>query len=170
MCFFIEKTMGPKLTHHQSDKQILNLKEFYTGKLKAHGVARNMFGKVLRRFTADVKGSHQGDQLSLNEFFTYDDGRTFDRHWSLIQEDKSGKNFTGQGADILGNITAKTQGSACLLTYTLKIPAKKSKKGFKTLDVTHWQYLIDESHTLHFLKLKKFGITLINSTVMFSKN
>ncbi len=170
MCFFLGKMFGPQLTQHHNDNQTLDLKEFYTGNLKARGVARNMFGKVLRRFTADVKGSHQGDKLILNEFFTYDDGRTFDRQWELTQEDEDGKYFKGQGADIFGDITAQTQGCASLLKYTLKIPAKKSKRGFKTLDVTHWQYKIDESHTIHFLKLKKFGLTLINSTVMFSKN
>ena len=45
----------------------------------------------------------------------------------------------------------------------------KSKKGFSTLTVDHWQYKIDGTHALHFLKLKKFGFTLINSTVMFTK-
>ncbi len=166
----LERLLGPKLENFRETQPILNLKEFYTGTLKAHGVARTLFGKVLRRFTADIKGSQEGDKLILNEFFTYDDGRTFNRQWELTQDNPEGTQFTGKGADIFGDIKAQTKGCAGLLKYTLKIPTKKSKSSFKTMAVIHWQYQIDETHALHFLRIKKFGFTIIKSTVMFVKD
>ncbi|NCP61797.1 MAG: DUF3833 domain-containing protein [Alphaproteobacteria bacterium] len=166
MCFY------PKINDYKKTTPLLNLKEFYSGSLKAHGVARNWRGKVVRKFQAEVSGLSTGDDLTLHEFFTYDDGRTFKRKWD-IKEEKTARpdeyNFTGTGADIFGQIVGQSRGCAAHLFYTLKIPSKKSKKGFSTLTVDHRQYKIDETHTLHFLKLKKFGFTLINSTVMFTK-
>ena len=152
MSLFLNKIFGPNLTDLTNTTPTLSLKDFYTGNLKAHGVATNLFGKVVRRFKADVKGAQEGEKLKVNEFFTYDDGRTFDRNWDMRQTNPEGTKFTGTGADILGNIIAETHGYGALLKYTLKIPKKGSKNNFKTMHITHWQYQIDETHTLHFLK------------------
>lgn len=163
MCF------SAKIEDYTGTEPVLQMKDFYTGKLQAHGVARNWRGKVMRKFSADVSGSSDGAELILHEFFTYDDGRTFKRKWELLESNDKGSDFTGTGADIFGQLLAKCRGCAAQLRYTLKIPSKKSKGSFSTLAVDHWQYQIDETHTLHFLKLKKFGFTIINSTVMFTK-
>jgi len=129
MCFY------PKINDYKKTTPLLNLKEFYSGSLKAHGVARNWRGKVVRKFQAEVSGLSTGDDLTLHEFFTYDDGRTFKRKWD-IKEEKTARpdeyNFTGTGADIFGQIVGQSRGCAAHLFYTLKIPSKKSKKGFST--------------------------------------
>ncbi len=149
---------------------LLNLEEFYQGNLKAHGVARSPLGKLCRRFSAEVTGRKaKNGSLNLVENFTYSDGRKFHRQWVLnpMKGEKKGI-YSGAGKDIHGNISAKSSGCAALLRYSLKIP-KKGSSNFKTLNVKHWQYQISDTKTLHFLNLSKWGITILNSTVIFER-
>ena len=81
MCFH------PKIDDYKNTTPLLDLKEFYAGTLKAYGVARNWRGKVMRKFQADISGTSIENNLTLNEFFTYDDGRTFKRQWDIKEEE-----------------------------------------------------------------------------------
>lgn len=166
---FLQKYMRKNLNFYSTTQPALNLKAFYTGSLEAHGVARSIFGRMERRFVAQVRGRQEGTHLILNEDFTYDDGRVFCREWTMVQQNPEGTKYGGTGADIFGEICGETSGASGLLMYTLKIPSKSAKRGFKTMDVVHWQYLIDSTHTLHFLTLKRFGIPVLKSTVMFHR-
>lgn len=142
--------------------------EFYKGKLKATGIACHPLGWINRRFTADVTANHDGDHIQLNENFTYDDGRQFNREWSLMPLNSEKTKYTGQGADIHGTIYGESSGCAALLKYALKIPQKGSDT-FKTINVKHWQYRVSDTHTIHKLTLSKWGIPIVKSTVVFEK-
>ena len=52
------------------------LEDYFAGETRAWGLVRDRFGKVRRQFTVDMTGEWDGEVLTLNEKFVYDDGET----------------------------------------------------------------------------------------------
>ena len=166
--YFMNYLSWRRLRNQKDSVSNLKLADFYTGKLAATGITRSALGVLKRRFTADVHGQRTTDgRLILNEDFTYDDGRQFSRQWTLNALDLDEKKFLGSGADIHGDIHGEAKGCAALLIYTLKVPQKGGS--FKKIDITHWQYQVTDTKTIHKLTLKKWFIPIIKSTVVFER-
>ena len=161
---YYEKVLLKQLSHTKPE---LNLADFYQGSLVATGITCHPLGFMKRRFTASVSGEKKEGLLTLEEKFTYDDGRRFDRQWSLIPLNENMTEFKGTGADILGEIYGVSSGCAALLKYTLRVPQKGGRH--RTIDVNHWQWQIDERKTIHKITLSKWMIPIVKSTVIFEK-
>ena len=61
----------------------LELEEFFDGRLTAYGQFQDLFGTVRRQFVAEIEGDWDGERLRLVEDFTYEDGSTEQRVWTL---------------------------------------------------------------------------------------
>ena len=72
--------------------------EFFSGDLKASGMFIDRFGNVQKRFSADVICKPANDGFVLNEYFTFDDGKTETRIWQIMRT--SDKNFVGKTDDV----------------------------------------------------------------------
>ena len=65
-----------------------DLQQFFSGELSASGLFIDYSGKVARRFTVTMRGSWEGDQGKLEEWFVYDDGgRRAETQLSLFETD-----------------------------------------------------------------------------------
>ncbi len=155
---------GPVPQDYAAEKPVLDLKTYFNGELVAHGIFTDRSGKVARRFTVQMTGTWNGNQGTLDERFTYSDGKTERRVWRLT--DNGGGAYTGRADDVVGEAAGSAAGNALNWRYTLRLPVDGT-----TYDVQFddWMYLMDERVMLNKATMSKFGIRLGEVTLSFYK-
>jgi len=155
---------APVPADYAAEKPVLDLKTYFDGPLGAHGMFSDRSGKVVRRFTVALTGRWQGDQGTLDEHFTYSDGRTQRRVWHLT--DQGGGHYLGRADDIVGDAVGTAAGNALNWRYTLRLPIDG-----KVYDVQmdDWMYLMDGRVMLNKTVMSKFGFRLGEVTLAFDK-
>ncbi len=155
---------GPVPKDYAAEKPVLDLKTYFNGELVAHGIFTDRSGKVARRFTVQMTGTWNGNQGTLDERFTYSDGKTERRVWRLT--DQGGGAYTGRADDVVGEAVGSAAGNALNWRYTLRLPVDGT-----TYDVQFddWMYLMDERVMLNRAAMSKFGIHLGDVTLSFYK-
>ena len=142
----------------------LDLKQYFNGKLLAHGIVTDRSGKVLQRFTALITGTWVGDTGTLDERFTYADGRQETRVWT-IQRGADGR-YTGTAADVLGEAQGQAAGNALNWRYTLLLPVDGRTWEIQFDD---WMFLVDDQVMLNRAVMSKFGIRLGEVLLSFQR-
>jgi hypothetical protein len=155
---------APTPADYAAEKPLLDLKQYFNGELTAHGVFTDRSGKVVRRFVVQMTCSWQGPQGTLDERFTYSDGKTERRVWRLT--DQGNGRYTGRADDVVGVANGQAAGNAFNWRYTLSLPVDG-----KTYEVQFddWMYLVDERVMLNKAAMSKFGIGLGEVTLSFTK-
>jgi hypothetical protein len=155
---------SPTPVDYASEKPVLDLKNYFNGDITAHGLFTDRSGKVVRRFTVDMKCSWQGDDGVLDERFSYSDGEKQRRVWRL-KKLPDGR-YTGTADDVIGIAQGQSAGNAFQWSYTLRLPVDG-----KTYDVQFddWMYLMDEKVMLNKAVMSKFGVRLGEVTLSFYK-
>jgi Protein of unknown function (DUF3833) len=161
-------TSTSPLQQYAADKPVLDLKQYLSGNLTAHGIFTDRSGAVVRRFIVKMTGTWTGDQGVLDEQFTYLETnakeKTSTRVWTLTQG-KDG-HFTGTAPDVVGQAKGQQVGNAFNWQYTLNLPVDG-----KTYEVQFddWMYLVDSKVMLNKAKMSKWGISLGEVTLVFNK-
>lgn len=155
---------SPQPTDYAAEKPVLDLKQYFNGELVAHGIFTDRSGKVARRFVVKMTGTWQGNQGTLDERFTYSDGKTERRVWRLT--DEGGGRWSGRADDVVGVAEGRAAGNALNWRYTLKLPVDDKVYEVQFDD---WMYLVDEKVMLNKAVMSKFGITLGEVTLSFTK-
>ena len=142
----------------------LDLKQYFNGRLVAHGMVTDRGGKVLQRFTVQMTGTWVGDTGTLNEQFTYADGRKEQRIWTL-QRGADGR-YIGRAADVLGEAVGQANGNALNWHYTLLLPVDG-----RTWEVQFddWMFLMDDQVMLNRAVMSKFGIRIGEVLLSFQR-
>ncbi len=155
---------SPTPADYASQSPKLDLKQYFNGKLLAHGMVTDRSGKLLQRFTVDITGTWVGDTGTLDERFTYADGRKETRVWTL-QRSADGR-YIGTAADVLGEAQGQAAGNALNWRYTLLLPIEG-----RTWEVQFddWMFLVDERVMLNRAVMSKFGIRLGEVLLSFQK-
>jgi hypothetical protein len=155
---------SPTPSDYANEKPVLDLKTYFNGDITAHGVFTDRSGKVVRRFTVDMKCSWEGDDGVLDERFSYSDGEKQRRVWRLKK--LPGGRYTGTADDVIGIAQGQSAGNAFQWSYTLRLPVDG-----KTYDVQFddWMYLMDEKVMLNKAVMSKFGVRLGEVTLSFYK-
>ena len=155
---------SPTPADYASQSPKLDLKQYLNGKLLAHGIVTDRGGKVLQRFTVKMTGTWVGDTGTLDERFTYSDGRQETRIWTL-QRGADGR-YTGRAADVLGEAVGQAGGNAFNWRYTLLLPVDG-----RTWEVQFddWMFLVDEQVMLNRAVMSKFGIRLGEVLLSFQR-
>jgi hypothetical protein len=155
---------SPTPQDYAQEKPLFDLQQYFNGDLTAHGIFTDRGGKVVRRFTVLMHCTWQGDEGTLDEDFTYSDGKKQRRIWRL----KKGQNgrYTGTADDVLGQAQGQSSGNAFQWNYTLRLPVDE-----KTYEVQFddWMYLMDERVMLNKAVMSKFGFKLGEVTLSFYK-
>lgn len=154
---------GPKPADYVQEKPVLDLKDYFNGTVDAWGVFQDRSGKVVKRFTVVMKCTWNGDTGVLDEDFTYSDGTTQKRIWTLK---KNGNSYTGTASDVLGQATGETSGNAFQWKYTLLLPVDGTTYEVQFDD---WMYLMDDKVMLNRATMSKFGIELGEVLLSFRK-
>ena len=155
---------APTPADYATEKPVLDLKTYFNGPLTAHGIFTDRSGKVVRRFTVAMTGTWQGNEGTLDERFTYSDGKTERRVWRLT--DLGGGRYRGRADDVAGEAVGQAAGNALNWRYTLALPVDGR---IYHVQFDDWMYLMDEHVMLNKAVMSKFGITLGEVTLSFHK-
>lgn len=155
---------GPAPADYASQTPVLDLRQYFNGKLLAHGIVTDRSGKLLQRFTVQVTGTWQGDEGTLDEQFSYSDGRHEQRIWKLSRQ--ADGRYTGRAADVLGEASGQAAGNALNWRYTLLLPVDG-----RTWEVEFddWMFLVDDQVMLNRAVMRKFGIRLGEVLLSFQR-
>lgn len=143
----------------------LDLRQFMNGPIDAWGIIYDYRGKVKTEFYVLVVGSWNGNTGTLDEEFTFSDGRKNNRVWTIEMIDDH--RFTATAPDVEGQATGEQYGNTANMHYVLKIPRSNGK----TLDVTmnDWLYLVDNKTIINRAKMHKYGLALGELVITFRK-
>jgi hypothetical protein len=155
---------SPSIDTYANEKPALDLRRYFNGVLDAYGVFTDRSGEVVKRFTVLMRCSWQGEEGVLDEDFTYSDGTTEKRVWRLTHLGDG--RYTGTAGDVVGTAVGQTRGNAFHWNYTLALPVDG-----KVYDVQFddWMYLMTDSVMLNKATMRKFGVTLGEVTLSFTK-
>jgi len=146
------------------DKPVLDLREYFTGRVDAWGVVQDRSGRILKRMVVEIDGTWKGDTGTLDERFTYADGTKETRVWTIR---KDGNRYTGTAADVVGEARGEAAGNALRWNYVLD--ARREGGGTIHLDMDDWMWLVDERTLVNRTTFSKFGIRFGEVTIFFRK-
>lgn len=155
-------TMRP--ADYAAEQPKLDLQTYFNGTVDAWGIFQDRSGKVVKRFTVVMRCTWDGDTGVLDEDFTYSDGTTQKRVWTLK---KVGENrYVGTASDVVGEASGETGGNAFNWKYVLALPVDGK---VYNVNFDDWMYLMDDQVMLNRAVMSKFGFRLGEVTLSFRK-
>ncbi len=155
---------SPDIAEYQAEKPALDLRTYFDGIVDAWGIFTDRSGKVVKRFTVVMQCSWQGKEGVLDEAFTYSDGTTQRRVWR-VRKLPDGR-YTGQADDVVGTALGQARGNALRWRYTLALPVDGRTWH---VDFDDWMFLMNERVMINRATMSKWGITLGEVTLSFTK-
>ena len=145
----------------------LSLETFFEGETIAYGIFEDYSQSLSRQFRVNIKGTVEGNVLTLEEDFLYDDGEEQRRVWVITNQgtDSDGiTHYEGRADDVVGTAKGQVAGNALNWQYTMALPVGD--------DVYHihfddWIYQQDEHVALNRARLTKFGLEVGSVTRAF---
>lgn len=149
---------------YANEKPVLDLQRYFNGTLDAWGIFQDRSGKVVKRFTVVMKCTWEGDVGTLDEDFTYSDGSTQKRIWTLrkVAPDR----YIGTASDVVGEAIGITSGNALNWKYVLALPVDGK---IYNMNFDDWMFLVDERVMLNRAAMSKYGISFGEVTLSFTK-
>ena len=155
---------APSLDDETLSTRELNLEEFFEGTTVAHGQFQDLFGTVARRFDVQINGTWDGQTLTLVEDFTYDDGATEQRVWTLR---KTGEDtWTGSAPGVLGEAKGVEKGDSFNWAYRIDLPIKD---GTMRVDFDDWMWLMTDDRVLNRAYVSRYGVRIGEAIIVFEK-
>ena len=155
---------SPQVSDYAQQRPKLELDRYFNGRIRAHGIFQKRGGEVVRRFTVVMDCHWEGNQGVLDEAFSYSDGSTQRRVWRLAK--LADGRYTGRADDVVGEAKGQESGNAFRWNYTLRLPVDGKEYDVQFDD---WMFLIDERVMLNRATMSKFGITLGEVLLSFTK-
>lgn len=155
---------SPQVSDYAQQRPLLELDRYFSGRVRAHGIFQQRGGEVVRRFTVLMDCHWEGNQGVLDEVFSYSDGSTERRIWRLTKH--ADGRYTGRAGDVVGEAQGQTAGNAFRWNYTLRLPVDGKVYEVQFDD---WMFLVDERVMLNRATMRKFGVTLGEVLLSFTK-
>ena len=155
---------SPLPADYASQTPVLDLREYFNGRLLAHGIVTDRSGRVTQRFTVQITGTWQGDQGTLDEQFSYADGRREQRIWRLTRG--ADGRYTGRADDVVGEALGQASGNALNWRYTLRVPVDGRNW---EIEFDDWMFLVDPQVMINRAVMRKFGIRLGEVLLSFQR-
>lgn len=147
----------------------LNLEEFFDGELVAYGQFQDVLGTVRRSFVVNIKGDWDGEALTLQEDFVYEDGSTEQRIWTLT---KTGDDtWTGTASGVIGQATGVEQDNRFNWKYEIDLPIPSADGTTRTMRVTFddWMWLLSDERLFNRAYVKRYGVDIGEVSISFEK-
>lgn len=155
---------GPKVQDYAQTEPKLDLFTYFADETQAYGQFQDRSGAVKRRFTVAITGTVEGNVLTLNERFVYDDGEHEQRVWVIKRLTEN--HYSGTAGDVIGEAVGRSAGSVFSWRYTLDLPYKDSSIHVKFDD---WMFLQSDGVMLNRAQVSKWGFNVGEVTLFFSK-
>jgi len=165
VALFLSGCSTMKIEDYKTQTPKLNLFDYFKGKTYAQGQFQDRSGLVLRRFTVDITGEINGNELTLDERFVYHDGETQQRIWRITKT--ADNQFIGRADDVVGEASGVSAGNALNWRYTLDLPYNDSSIHVKFND---WMFLQSEKTMINRAEVTKWGFHVGEVTLFFSKD
>ena len=149
---------------YRAETPALDLKTYFNGTLDAWGMFQDRSGKVVKRFHVLIDARWQGDTGTLDEHFTYSDGTTQRRVWTITRLGPG--RYSGRADDVVGEATGEAAGNALRWRYVLALPVDGK---VYNVDFDDWMFLMDDQVMLNRSLMSKWGFRLGEVTLSFHK-
>ena len=155
---------GVPVEKYRAEQPKLDLAEYFNGTLDGWGMFQDRSGEVVKRFHVVIEARWQGNTGTLDERFTWSDGTTSQRVWTLVKEGDG--RYSGRADDVIGTAVGEAAGSALRWRYVLALPVDG-----KTwhVDFDDWMFLMDDKVMLNRSLMSKWGFRLGEVTLSFRK-
>ncbi len=151
--------------HYAAEQPVLDLRQYFDGRLDAYGLFQDRAGKVVKRFHVRIDAHWEGDTGILDEHFTYADGSTQRRVWTLQRQPDG--SYRGRADDVVGEARGELAGNALRWRYVLALPVDGK---VYHVDFDDWMYLIDEQVMLNRSVMSKWGFRLGEVILSFTRS
>ena len=145
----------------------LDLAAFFAGDSVAYGIFEDRFGNLRRQFRVNMTGVVEGDTLTLEEDFLYDDGERADRTWVIrrtgVEADGSLR-YEGAAADVSGTASGRVAGNT--LNWEYDVVLEMSGRSVE-VHFDDWIYRQDEDVAINRAFISKFGVEIGSVTIVF---
>ncbi|MDD1779645.1 DUF3833 domain-containing protein [Enterovibrio sp. ZSDZ35] len=141
-----------------------DLFQYFEGRVLAWGMVQDFTGIQTRRFSVELTGTREGNTLTLNEDFLFDDGETQNRIW-VIDKQRDGS-YQGRADDVVGIALGAEQGNALHWVYELAVDVDGSTY---VLTLDDWMFRQDDKRVFNLTSMKKFGVEVGRVTLFFEK-
>lgn len=155
---------SPRAVDYAGLGPALDLRSYFNGRVQAHGIVTDRNGRLLQRFEVQLVGTWQGDSGTLDEHFSYSDGRKERRVWTLTRG--ADGRWTGRAADVVGQAEGEAAGPALHWRYSLRLPIDGREW---ILDFDDWMFLVDDQVLINRAQMRKFGVRLGEVLIAFRK-
>ncbi|MHB1374444.1 MAG: DUF3833 domain-containing protein [Thauera sp.] len=152
------------IDHYRAEQPALELRDYFNGTLDAWGMFQDRSGKVVKRFHVLIDARWEGDVGTLDERFTYSDGTTQRRVWTITRLGPG--RYSGRADDVVGEATGEAAGNALRWRYVLALPVDDK---VYNVDFDDWMFLMDDKVMLNRSLMSKFGFRLGEVTLSFVK-
>lgn len=149
---------------YRDQRPTLDLRTYFNGTLDAWGMFQGRAGDVQRRFHVVIDARWSGDTGVLDERFTWADGSTSRRVWTLTRQVDG--SYRGRADDVVGEAIGEVAGNAFHWRYVLALPV--DGKTYR-VDFDDWMILMDERVMLNRATMSKWGWRLGEVTLSFVK-
>lgn len=152
-------------TRYEAQEPAFDLFSFFDGSVKAWGLVQGRDGELIQRFEVEIEGSIDGDQLTLDETFTYGLGEGVEsRVWTITR--RADGRYTGRAGDVSGEAQGISYGNAFHWQYAMDIPVRG-----QTLEVqfSDWFWALDEQRLMNRSYLQKFGFDVAEVTIFMQR-
>ena len=164
LCILLTACARIDVQQYQALTPKLDLPNYFLGTTDAWGIFQKRSGELVTRFHVVITGSQNQGTLVLDERFTYDNGTTQQRIWTLTQQ--SNGRWSGKADDVSGEAIGTVAGNTLHWNYTLRLPVDGHVYDVQFDD---WMYLMDEQTMLNRASMSKFGIEIGQVTLFFKK-
>ena len=149
---------------YRAETPALDLKTYLNGTLDAWGMFQGRSGEVQKRFRVVIDARWDGDTGVLDERFTWSDGTTSTRVWTLKRQPDG--SFRGRADDVIGEAVGEVAGNALRWRYVLALPVDDK---IYHVDFDDWMFLMDDKVMLNRSYMSKWGFNLGDVTLTFVK-
>ena len=152
------------MSDYAAEKPELDLSRYFNGTLDADGMFQDRSGKVVKRFHVVIEASWKGPVGTLDERFTYSDGSTQRRVWTVTKLDAN--HYSGRADDVVGEASGEARGNALRWKYVMALPVDGK---VYNVDFDDWMFLMDDRVMLNRSVMSKFGFRLGEVSLSFRK-
>ena len=164
LCLFITGCSSMKPEDFVNAEPKLDLFDYFEGQTQAWGIFEDRFGTVRRQFQVDINGTIDGNLLTLDERFEYNDGEQDQRIWTIRQNSEN--RYEGRAADVVGTATGIAEGNALNWAYDMDLKVGDSTYRVRFDD---WMFLQKGGVLINRAQVSKWGINIGEVSLFFMK-
>lgn len=149
---------------YRAETPVLDVQKYLNGTLDAWGIFQGRSGEVKKRFHVVIEAKWNGDIGTLDEHFTWSDGTTSRRVWTLTKQ--ADGSFIGRAEDVVGDAIGEASGNALRWRYVLALPVNGKVYNVAMDD---WMFLMDDKVMMNRTTMSKFGFRVGELSLAFVK-